>query len=358
MLNGIIEIILTDPLTQLMCKILGISSFEPNAIGFYFNLDNNDADLYIYRIYDNFLIEWLPKKLKELSTHSFINSIKLYTVENMDNEKFIKRAKCIIKNNIGCKDSYDDLLLSMFHLQNYNDIITGYTLINKCFVKYNHVSNKKITNCKLKQIKNIPLGSITPSESAYHEIVQCIRKDIVLLLGRFANLFIYNYEFRNKVLLSTDTTDNEIKNKIHKNLKTSYIINFGNKLKELLSVFKKNTSYILNLSSLINIYNNLSSKIEPIHYEYLLKKKKYGISRNITLVLENMPHSDIIINNDQINLVVPVYNPNLSDLSNQELLELLLYIDGLNNTSVGKSYVTLQNTIVKELANRNTNMDI
>ena len=347
MSNGIIELTLSDPLSQLMNKILGHSITNINAVGFYFNYNDNDADICIYRIYDNIQVNWIPHKLNQLLTCAYIDKIIMYDVIV---DKFVKKAKHIINNNINNNYNYDDLLLSIFNIKNYNDIITGYTLINRCFVKYNYVSNRKYVNGVFNEIKNITPEPITPTELFFHSVVQYIRKDIVNLLGSFANLYINNYDFRNAVLTGNISNKN-IKNKIYKNLKTNYLVSLGNKLRELIKIFKTNTSYILDLGNIIHLYNNLSSKIEPVHYEHLVNKKKYGTSRNITIILNHESSPDLILVNDQFNLIVPLYNPNLIDLSNPELLELLIYIDQLED----KSYVRLQNLIVKELANRNTN---
>lgn len=348
--NGIISLILSDPLSQLMSMLplSNHSQLTTNAVGFYFN-----DEVYLYRTYDSNRVNWLPTSLKELYLSSFIESITLYTNIIIPDYKFVKRARKIIATTTITTFIYDDILLSIFDVGNEHKIITGYTLINKCFTKNDNVSNHKFLDNIIEKHKTIIPSTITPTESTYHHIINLIRKDIVNLLGSFASLYLFNYQFRLNLLNPQSNLKLTTKNIPLKNLKKDNLSSLGNKLKELTHTCKKNTPYVLDIGELIYYYNklliDLKSPLEP------LKMSKNILSKNITITSNNSLRNDLHMINNNLNILIPMYNPNLSDLSKEELLEILVYIDELNNPHGNnkKYFISLQNTIVKEISKRN-----
>lgn len=232
---GILTACLTDPLSQFLDRILGNNG--PNAVGCYYTDDTGKDKLYMYNIYDDDVIPWmkLGYSLHLLLSSPFVQRITYYpltkqgptilsqkflserVVQDLE-QKFRRAVQSEITAHVTTSDKneiYRKLWLQMVRLGDFDDVLTGYTVINRVLVRTTGRSTASVSNTEL--IHTAILGNavsiaaepVEPTELDLNYISDELSREIIQLNASFIDLFTTNNAFRERTLnLSTGSTDN------------------------------------------------------------------------------------------------------------------------------------------------------
>lgn len=346
---GILTAVLTDPLSQLINKITRTDvTYKPNSIGFYYN-QQGKYKIILFNTYDNYEVPWLKKcTLDLLLSCPFTERITLYPIESSVFSKFSKTVEKIIQTSYKHDKStiYTMLLLNFVTGQEYKNIETGYSLVNKCLLSLMNVSCNdmsdlidNIITCELIQ-KEIILYS-TKSSLDYEEIKTQVQKEnskeLIKISASFMDLFLNSSCFQQRIItLIGQEKQEELKPQSSNN---QSLVKLGNFIKAILYNYENGEDIIINVNDLIAIYNDLNSgSNDPIQSSIEL------VSKNSVVIL---PKSNKDIKPKSI--IIPMFPSNLGNLTEEQLIDMLIYIDSLKDTR----FSWLQNKIITELARRN-----
>jgi len=129
----------------------------------------------------------------------------------------------------------------------------------------------------------------------------------------------------------------------------------GTYISHLAETFTDNKPFTVNIGTLIAMYNDIvrGTGIEPISMSFI--GGNHTISRTAIATIPGHK-SSLVVEGDYT--AIPMYNPNLSILSDSHLVDMLVLIDSLranetsNNTASSTRFVNLVNEISRELATR------
>lgn len=335
---GIITVFLSDPHSQLINKILN-NTEQPNGVGFYYQKNT----VFLFNTYDNNPIPWLSFGCNTdlLMKLPFIDKIDFYPLNDQMEEKFRTLVLETINSNSKVMTDknlvYTNLLLNKVNKEN-NNIMTGYNLVNKVLsnlTETNFNDSTKIYPCSL---LNKTVSVILHNNSYtidYENILESSRKEIIKLSAAFIDLFINNRTFRNNILSYNFELEN---------LKDLQRLN--NYIERIIQSLNDDIVNI-NIDELVNIYNNIvkNTKLNKINIK---NNSNFTISRQAILTISN---HEINIPNKVI--PIPIYNADLKSLSDEQLMDILIYIDSLkDNNSNDTRFASLQNQITYELSCR------
>jgi hypothetical protein len=254
---GIMTACLTDPLSQLINKIVGLSDDDPNAVGFYYETDlcgDNKCIVFLFNTYDNDPIPWIKTEytMDLLLSSPFITKIIYYplSTEGIDSSSSLFFRETMSYGNSTCKDvktffhpfvngleemfrktvletidvnskevndkngSYMSLLLREIDIIDKNAymfdgrIITGYSLVNNVLftlmgIKHgDHVKiSSNVVPCPLlKKSVSFMIPHKNASESDINYVIEESRCEITKLMAVSVDLFTTNHVFRSNVL--------------------------------------------------------------------------------------------------------------------------------------------------------------
>lgn len=440
--SGILTACLTDPLSQLINKILGLKADAINCVGFYYEAelhDVNKCNVTLFNIYDNEPVPWLKLgyTMELFLASPFVNKITFYPLltdstrtqgKKLDNKFKAAIIQAISNNANAVHDkniSYTILLLKIAGINDNIDHLTkthttGYTVVNKALLtvmdvkKFDiHKISSSIIACPLlKQPITISSRSEINNEGDMRYIIEESRREITKLVAVFVDLFTSHIDFKNNILqqrvnnngtsinnlskidelinylndsiqnniLSIGNLNDLIKqlgqnlpliNAVDKNIQlvadnimcsfpkvqqqevktdVKQLKELGIYLEQLIEDFNNSDNLTVNLTTLINAYNNVSTKKIVIPKN----NKLHTISKNAVITLSEIDNISFNVHNK--NICIPMFNANLSSFNESQLLDILVYIDSLRapDGSYDTRFANLQNEIVHELAIRKT----
>lgn len=465
---GVLTVCLVDPLSQLINKISGMKPDDVNAVGFYYESELHgtiQSTVILFNIYDNSPISWLKLgyTMDLLLACPFVSKITYYPLieaTESDSSLFSKstmrtgvpkrpdklfrativeeigsNAKNIIDKNIG----YTGLLFRISNITGNdvdkitNNIITGYTIVNKVLLTLMKVKASpgtkiahSIIPCPLlKQHITVRRSQDEiKSDPEIKFVIEESRREITNLISVFIDLFTTHDGFRNHILntrfnksdniegilnreselithivggfqngiLSTETLNADINNLmternslgiktdlplIHLSKSNIQVLNdtitcsfaskqpvktvaqdsealgeLGFHINNLALSFAHPEQITFNLGNLISSYNRAinGTNLKKISLPNTTQQNT-TISRGCIITL---PSTSDEINIPPLNLQIPMYNPDLTQLTESQLLDILVYIDSLRSSdgTYDNRFTNLQNEITHELSHR------
>lgn len=260
---GVITACLTDPLSQLINKIMGLKDDDANSVGFYYEAELhgiNKCTVILFNIYDNDAVPWLrlgytmnlllasPFVTKityypivtssdsSLRSSSFSNQSSLLSRSSMKSKPVNKRLeetfRAVVVQTIGMNAkaihdkniSYTGLLLRIAGITGeevdrlVNNIITGYSLVNKVLLTLMGIESADLSKIStsivpcplLRQPISITAPRESNNESDVKYIIEESRREITKLVAIFVDLFTTHEEFRSNILATRSHKSNNV----------------------------------------------------------------------------------------------------------------------------------------------------
>lgn len=403
---GIIFACLTDPFSEIVSKIVGLRSTDLNCVGFYYtDAMSGQYRILLYNVYDNKPVCWMKLGCSKdfLFDSPFVIKIVYYEYNGND----IDFRASIIKTISTNKPEPDHV---RFLLRNARllegEFVTGYTLVSSV------LGCKNVNFCSsLSPPVVISSTQVKITDEDVELIVEQTRKEIASLFASFIDLFTTNKSFNANVtrfnifnprlltleeqliselilgvengIVSTPSINNVIRSLNEERLGHAKLLpllsgsktitltedeisctfqsgpteidlnpleDLGIYLNELVRSLEDPVVTSINLSDLISCYNNL---IDGVHGTNLGKisypTKTISKEAVITTSFEDV---SISVNSKAVPLTI--YSGNFSRLTESQLMDVLIYIDSLRDSSGNDNskFAGLQNKIIHELALR------
>ena len=252
---GIMTVCLTDPLSQLISKIMGLREDEANSVGFYYEAELHGVSkctVILFNIYDNDPVPWLRLgyTMELLLASPFVTKINFYPLvtnqsdsssslmsrATMSKRSISKRLEDMfrtvvvetISTNAGAihdkNISYTALLLKIAGITGEDadrltiKIITGYSLVNRVLLTLMGIRQSDLSKISSSIIPcpllRTPVSIIAPreqpNESDIKYVIEESRREITKLVAIFVDLFTSHELFRSNILatrLVNYTTD-------------------------------------------------------------------------------------------------------------------------------------------------------
>jgi hypothetical protein len=350
---GIITAHLNDPFAIIIDQLLSIDCNEPNAIGFYYD-SNGYKNVMLFNSYDGKPVKWISDQytLTKIIASSFVNKITCYP---------------IIENNSHCSFDYAfNKSLSIYPNNNYNSPLET-KFIN--IIQGINVANKFINTDDFSFIfsDDVKMGYML-----INNVLTLLHKDLSFPIDN-SGLLQKGITYNNKLLLDDENDrimiicqkqihklEEYILQHCHKNNKIIDLSIFPNKFKldhlanfhhYLLQIIKSDNREIqeLALKNIIVIFNDIILETEisqiprPDKITSLLRAKIILPDKSIDDIFSNISFNSSCC-----------YQNDLTVLSNEQLLDLLIYIDSLRDSTglTDIRFAKLQNEITIELAQR------
>lgn len=260
---GVITACLTDPLSQLINKIMGLKDDDANSVGFYYEAELhgiNKCTVILFNIYDNDAVPWLrlgytmnlllaspfvtkityypivTSSESSIRSSSFSNQSSLLSRSSMKSKPVNKRLeetfRAVVVQTIGMNAkaihdkniSYTGLLLRIAGITGeevdrlVNTIITGYSLVNKVLLTLMGIESADLSKIStsivpcplLRQPISITAPRETNNESDVKYIIEESRREITKLVAIFVDLFTTHEEFRSNILATRSNKSNHL----------------------------------------------------------------------------------------------------------------------------------------------------
>jgi hypothetical protein len=380
---GIITACITDPLSQLVSKIMGLRENEVNSVGFYYESELhgiNECRVILFNIYDNDPIPWLRLgyTMNLLLASPFVNKITYYPIvtssdynqssllsrSSMKSKPFNKKLeetfKAIVVQTIGINAkaihdknvSYTAMLLKSAGITGedadrlVNSIITGYSLVNKILLTLMGIENadlnkisSSIVPCPLlRQPISITAPREINEDNDIKYIIEESRREITKLAAIFVDLFTTHQEFRSNIISkSFGKFDN---NKA-----------LSNNLLE--GLFMKESDLVTHLVG--GLQNGIISTATINDTIRNLNIERFNLGNYQQLPITNTTKSNVQISDDTLmcTFQVPNNSPNINPL--RDLGEYIQYItDSFNSpeplTINWGGIIATYNNIIKDVS--------
>lgn len=368
---GIFACRLTDPLSQIISKIMSLRDNDPNSIGFYYINDSSTYNITLLNIHDAHPIHWVtPNYTMDLLLESpFVSKIIYYplntSIKRITEINSILSRKSIDKHDTKLEETFKTLILSidndyskdytyllwkLVNIDNRDNLITGYTLVNKILLKLMDttdaisISNSNIIPCHLlKKAVSISSTHDISNQDDIDHILEQSRQEIIALATCFMELFLKNKIFHDKILLK--------KSLIPKN-NVSHLSDLGTCIRNIVKSFDNPDNLTINIGSMIIAYNNAirGTGLTKI----AISDNPCTISRSVTITIPGDIVSVPTAMQSMQSIHIPMFHSNLKLASNSQLLDILIYIDSLRDTNgtTDTRFANIQNEITHELAHR------
>lgn len=400
---GIILACLIDPLSQIISKIIGLKEDDVNAVGFYYSdTMTKQYRTLLFNSWNSNPVSWMKLGCGEdlLFSSPFINKIVYYSYNGNDIQFRASVVKTIATNK--STEDYSQLLLKSAKLSEEN-LTTGYDLVNAV------LGCKNILSCSLLSHQvSITSTPVKISDEDTEAVLEETRKEITNLLATFINLFTTNKSFSFNILhlntfnprmiLLEDQLISYLIAGFDVGIVSNYALNTivrdfnqerlgqnkllplftGNKtvtvtdddlfmtfqfqpgqveikpledlgiyIKQMISSLEDPCATTINLNDIVSCYNNLVQDTELSKIEYPLK-----IISKEAILTTSFEDISISVNSKMVPLTM--YNGNLTRLTESQLIDVLVYIDSLRDSTGGgdSKFSSLQNKIVHELGSR------
>jgi hypothetical protein len=138
---------------------------------------------------------------------------------------------------------------------------------------------------------------------------------------------------------------------------TDPLKDLGDYISHLANNFMNKEALTINLNGMINAYNEIIKGTNLKKIEVQNIGRSYTISRNGIVMMTGDKSVCDVPNNLKI---LSMYNANLTNIPDSQLLDVLVYIDSLRSSDGIKDtrYINLQNEITHELASRRSGKNI
>jgi hypothetical protein len=436
---GILTVVLTDPLSQLLRKISGGKPDTVNSIGFYYyDIKSTSYHVCLYDIIDASSISWfhMTMTMESLLCSAFISKINFYPISfekysYVDDTFRPAMIEAISNNSKLVKDkiaTYTYLLLREAGIPSPDNIRrTGYDLVNEVLCKLMKISPRTnswdIISCPLleEHISIMP-HHISAGDDELKHVIEESRREIVKLVATFIDLYTSHPEFRSIFLTTNfhkrDNNNNlssllmkenalvlSVVNSLHTGIIAVQTLNgfineltkerfnigyyqrlplsnnatasinvikddinctfyqpilatnieplrdLGNYIGHMADSFTESGPLMIDIGGMIASYNDIvrGTGIEPINMSFV--GGNHTISRSAIAKIPGNK-SSLAISSDYI--TIPMYNADLTPLSETQLVDMLVYIDSLraDDDQGDTRFVNLNNEIVQELARR------
>lgn len=394
---GIIAVKLVDPFSSLISRIKNIDS--TNAIGFYY-----DKRVILYNICDNDFVPWLKLgcSVDTLLGSPLAVKIVYYPIVDHMVKRFIQTVTSVMLENVRSVvdkcTSYTNMLLQMVGLP-FVENKNGYSVVNQVLLSIDRVRTVGITNIN-KGIISSPWLSVenvitAPKNEISSDLNKTIiaesKQNIAMIAASFIDLWTMNNEFAAIVSdLKNLPALFDAENKLVKTIQyfldqgnlnleelNSVIDELSNARKqigcssELVSLKTENEMIMINKSETLNALgvkiHEISSKLtlnQPVIINWGELIKNYNSVAKLCgadllpYPIHQVSKTCIIASNaemvsvPQTNIIVSVNDPDLTNLNNNQLKSLLIYIDSLRGPDGSglDKFVELKNSIVVKLA--------
>ena len=291
--HGIISVILTDPLSQIISKILKLEEDDYNSVGFYYISDPPKVQysIFLYNIYDNEPIPWikLGSDLEILISSSFVKKITfhpfrsiLISTKQIQNKNSFKST---VHNTIDYNSKYTFNKESTYRRLLLNtiekDIITGYSIVNRCLLLLMGTKDPELFTNSNNIISCPLLGSPTtlkPTALKLEDnkhIIEKTKKDIKQLCDVIVDLFINNNNFNHNIL---NYKDNNV----------SKLIDVENKLLRFLTSGLENG--VIDNNLLNELIDDINTERCKLGYNQKIGNSKTP-SEIVTVINNNLPYT-------------------------------------------------------------------
>jgi len=417
---GIIEVCLTDPFSQIISKIVGLKDGETNSVGFYYK-DVDTFRILLFNVCNNNPIAWCklgcsielllssPFFTKIVYYPCFLNEIEfraaviqvtstniitddytpiLMKISNTSDEKIATGYTLVKKVLKLCKSLTKDLTkfgnpivitsqqIKITELDNEHIIKETRKEITKflaCFIELftnNKSFREKILRCNLSNTVLISLedellsylsSGIENGVISNFAINNIIKKMNDERIGQYQLLPLLT---TSKNLAKNSTKNSSFKNVqvidddipctfscVNKQTNTDPLRDLGIYINHIVESISKPQVLTIDLNDLISCYNNSiqGTSLDKIPHLNKIQPKEVIITAS---------KQDIYVPNiNSKDVPLTIYNGNLTQLSEAQLLDILVYIDSLRDSSGNGDckFATLQNKIVHELARKHKN---
>lgn len=436
---GIFKARLTDPLSSIIAKILNLSDIDYNTIGLYYEVDTDKYNIIMFYIHNGVMIPWIKAgtTLNFLLNSCFVSRLAFmpFIADKTINRPLrLQVIQLLTEYPILDLDlNYTSLFLNSTHTPCDIKHGTGYSPINKILYflagyKAINIPCEDVEPCNLLKDPitfNNPRTEITDLD--IKNLLPDIRKDLLMLVSVFLDLYTSNSKFRDIVLhievydiLRTVNVrnlflkENELLSHIiggiqggsisnnnlnelitevesqrwklgnfdtlprshnpatnvniitadvtsvqflsHINTNVDAIRQLGTYINVLIDIYQRNEPMIIHLGGLVSLYNDIlkDSDVFPkiIIPDYDLPTT---ISRTATVTMPGKnDNNQLQIDHHGSFIAVPIYNSDLTNLTEGQLIDVLIYIDSLRdfNGNSDKRFANINNDIIRELARR------
>lgn len=355
---GILTCKLIDPLSNIIDIISANNKY--NTIGVYY-IKNDDYYVMLFNVYDGYNIHYI-KTINEIISSRYVSKLTYFSLDDKSNnnfqslcnlnylktpvldliksqleEKFINiiNGLSIIYNINTTSRNYDNLLLNIINKKK-----NGRTIIYKILSLLDNTINVKFTKSPL--IKNTVVININKSYTYINTDLNLDNLNIEI--SKLYQCFIIYHDKFPKIDHSIFINDNKIN--IANNNNNDNIIILGKCLADVINCDNK-VDQTLHFKNMIIMYNNIVK-----NYNIPLIENKINILLYPEIILPQSSTTEIItiISSN----IKSKNNTNLNILSNNQLFDILIYIDSLRDSlgSTDNKFSGIKNIITKELALR------
>lgn len=365
---GVITVVLIDPFSQLMNRIINTDEHQPNAIGFYYP-HNHQKIITLFYHHDGTPVPWIGPhtSLETLFTSMYVHKIRCYPLISHHD-----RLKTLISKIVPHKPNYHKLLLHIFDLHE-GHFETGSTLVIKLLKDIDPTIND-LSGPLLK--RHISIKSSRKDKSDI--ILETSRKSLENIVIVFIDLFTNKHQFRNIILnikknrlnkehdlitnivcsiehgiLSTDTV-NELITNLEQLDQNHHFPKIKNP-KATIEVTEEPLMCTFNESSTdLTKLHKLGAYIATLPCDHTLITLYNDAIKETNLDPLPIHSPSMTVKTSKSTITLSIHHPDLSSLSESELKDVLIYIDSLrsSNGTSDNRFAPLQNAILGELANR------
>lgn len=149
---------------------------------------------------------------------------------------------------------------------------------------------------------------------------------------------------------SKNFTINSIKSKYN----TDALKNLGDYISHLMDSFNNKDVMTINLGGIVEMYNNIVAETDLPKIISSGNDTPNIKSKSAIVTLSDSTILNIPVRDSREALAIPMYNSNLTHLTEYQLMDILIYIDSLRSSdgSYDTRFSNLQNEITHEIANR------
>ncbi len=239
---GIIEAILSDPLSEMLTKINKLDTDGINAVGFYYSTtvyNENKKIITLFNVYDNSVVSWikLDMSLEDLLKSPFVKKIIFYPITTNTVLTLDYITSCIIdviheNNDMNRINGYYNLLYSFLDMK-HEMIVTGYYIANKLLLKLSGIKNStliktstSILPCPIIEDEIILIPEeINLSTDDIDRILEETKEEIVKLTSIFITLYTNDQNFKSSIMKLKECSVIDLDDLFNKELNfVSYII--------------------------------------------------------------------------------------------------------------------------------------
>ncbi len=232
---GVIGVHLNDPFSLLMDKIIGMKSYEYNAVGFYMVNGNGKHDVILYNVYDERRVSNNKYTLEIIAQSNMVSNINIYSlIDSFDSSssqiissrdmikpkmiaggiinKFAEKFIIMMNQPNSIYDNYEQILFNYLGMNDKLEITTGYDKVNGLFDELlDRKTSRRDKSILHTSLLRHPVLIESCKMSGQNIFEQDLLKRSKSEMIRFNNIFIDLYHtdviLKNKILSAEITSD-------------------------------------------------------------------------------------------------------------------------------------------------------